>query len=496
MDGDTLRLAGQVAQTASLRDACCLLGPKTVLYPLQPPFLWAAAWGGALVWPGWNPLSAARLATILALVAIAWLLARLAGDAGAGPGGRAVAAAFPFCWHGFSFLVGSCDDNVVTDALRLAAVFATTRWLASPPGGRRHLVAGAALGGAMLWHFQSVLLFPAVAIAGLWESGREGSSRRREIAVALLAGAVIWAAGVGGSVLAGRGPAPELSALARATVENHREGRLWAPRSARTPATQAAVVGEGWSRMILGFDWLRPAGGAVAVAMVVALATILGVGCAVVLAGTPLGRVLGPVVAIQSAHSFLYESESIERWDLPVMVSGLALAAAFAACRRRTAKPKASWAGSVRGPAGSVLGAGGAALAVALVACNVTAYVRFARGAESAFLDVVEGRRTIAELNLDCVGAHWRLCRVARGVALEAGPGDAFAGMLQAKVPDVFHQYWLTSWCTAYLICYAPGFLQRPAARPLWISLLRAPPPSHVILRQEGFVYLAAARRP
>jgi len=480
MDGDTLRLAGQLAQADSLRASCSLLGPKVILYPLQPPFIWGAARAGAIVWPGWNTLSASRLLAILALVAAASLLALLAREAGAGAGGRAAAALFPFCWHGFSFLAASCDDNSVTGALRLAAVLAAVRWLSQPAGGRRHLVVGAALGAAMGWHFQSVLLFPGIAIAALWGWRRDGVARLRETAEALALGVAVWLALTGLCLGVGRAPAPSVGALAEAMVENHRDARLWFPSSPRPFAAHAAMVWEGWSRMALGFEWLRPPRAWLAVVGVTSSAMVMLAVSWAAVAGTALGRVVGSVLAIQIAHSLLYESESIERWDVPVIFCGLIAVAGVGALGR------AGRAGAARRMAG-----GWWAFALALGLCNAGAWTRFARDAEPAFLDVVEGRRQIEGLSLDCVGAHWRLCRAVRGIASEVGPSDSFAGMLQAKVPDVFHQHYLTSWCSAYLVCYAPGFATRPALRRLWISLLRAPPRPFRIVRQEGFVYLA-----
>ncbi|MEK7474996.1 MAG: hypothetical protein AAB152_05100 [Candidatus Coatesbacteria bacterium] len=486
MDGDTLRLAGSTARLASFRESLSWLGSKVVLYAVQPPILWATARAGAVVYPAWSPLSAARLMTILAILAIAVLLAMLARDAGAGPVGQCAASLFPFCWHGLSFLSVSCDDNVVADALRLAVVLAAVRWLSRPAGRRRHLAVGIALGTAMSWHFQSVLLLPAMAIAGAWNWRREGATRLRETVEALAIGVVAWAAWVGFCAAAGRGPAPSVAALVGATAESHHDTKLWFLTSSRSVVEQAAVIWEGWSRMVLGFEWLRPAGGWIPVVAAMALAVTAFASSAVALSGTVFGRVLAPVLAIQIAHSLLYESDSVERWDVPAMLSGLVAVAAVARLRRSGALAEARR-----------LGIGWAGLALLLAACNVTGYVRFSRNAEAVFLDVIDGRRKIEAMGVDCVGAHWRLCRAARAFAPEIGPWDSFGRVIQGRAPDEFHQYWVTNWFVNYLLMYAPGFFDRKGMRLLSVSLVR-PPPRGLwrLVRQEGFIYLVEPVRP
>ena len=486
MDGDTLRVAGQVVRTSGFRGSLVLFGPKVVLYAAQSPLLWLTAKAGAIVRPAWSPISASRLGAILAIAAIAWLLAALAREAGAGPAGQCAAAVLPFCWHGFSFLAASCDDNVATDALRLAAVLAAVRWLSVPPGGRRHLAVGGWLGAALCWHFQSSLLIPAIAVAGVWGWRSGGAVRVRETVAAIAAGVAVWAAWTGVCVAAGRPPVPSLAALATATVENHRDASLWLLSSPRSLWAQPALVWEGWSRMVLGFGWLRPSGGGVAAGAAVALAAgLLGVSIALI-RGTVLGRVIIPVLAIEIAHSLLYESESIERWDVPALLAGLALVVAV-----RGAGPSTPFGRSGRG-----LAAVGGILAVLLAVCNVTAYARFVRDAEPALLEVIAGRRAVPDLTLDCVGGHWRLCRAAREFAAMIGPYDGFGGIVQGKAADVYHQYWLTNWASIYLMCYAPGFLDRPGMRTLSLCLLKSDPPGWRVVRREGFVCLLEPARP
>lgn len=479
MDGDTLRDAWHLAGVSSFGGAWTFRGASAPAYLLQGPVDWLVtdAWHSALPW--WNELTTARVLTWLAVAAVAILLWFISGRLECGPAERALAALLPFCWHGFSFLVAECDDNAVTDALRLAAIAAL---LPIGDGRRRAPVAGLLCGLAVAWHFQSALLIPAGVVALGWGAmRRDGQPFAEGIGPYLLGGVAVPAVALAAAYAAGLGQTAGYAGWAAALTAHHdRSTGFWFLASDRGAVAQITLIAEGWGRMIAGYGWLRPGGIAVPV-VVGAGAVALAVATLGPLTRSAAGPVLVPVLGIEVAHSLGYEPESVERWDVVALLSGLAAAVAVAWLRREGRAREARR-----------LLAGWMAFGLVLAALNGWGWRRFVSRAEPAFLEVVEGRRLIPMLGLDCIGAHRRLMHAALSYAAEPEASAGLADCSAGKVPGEYLGYYAASWLGSYLVLYAPERMFRSRHSVLALRLFRPPAPGSGwrVARQDGFVYL------
>ena len=510
MDGDALREAWKVSLTGSFGDTLVHRGRHTVLYVAQSPVIWGVTRAGSRLWTAWNPLSATRLLNILAMAGIAWLLWRAAGSAGCGPAGRAAAVLAPFLWHGFSFLVAECDDNVTTDLPRVAFIlglgwrYGAFRGHApgpasgaagsaasgsdglpsagSAPGSAAsgtdpsygsapfHLdslpVLGAVLGMAIAWHFQSVMLVPVLVLVPLLPPNAVSPGRgARDVIPVLVAALLVYSAWLGGSLAAGLLHSVSPAEALRAFTEHHASpAGYWFFSSGRSPSGQAGLLAEGWGRMVMGFRTLRPAGGTAVLVAVAVVTAVTAVAALRALWGTPALKVLGTAVAVHTAHALFYESNSIERWDIPALLSGLVGAMALVRLRRNGS------AGQVRRLGLMMAGAAGV-----LLLCNITAYWRFATLAEGRFIAAARGEGAFEEPPLDCIGAHFALCRTARRMPAIAGPDDGLVDLVRTVPIDSRIEYFLGNWFSIYLYLYAPEMMARKGSGSLAMSLLSPP---------------------
>ena len=162
----------------------------------HPPLVaWLAA-AGAAVAPGelgvrWPFLACGALA-----IAFAALLAReLAPDVPGAPGGRAALLGAALCAAApLLHLVGAM---ALPDA-PVAAAYTAALWLLARARGARWLLAGLAVGAALLAKYTAALLAPALLVVVLWDPGLRRDLRTRwpwlgaAVAVALFAPCLAW----------------------------------------------------------------------------------------------------------------------------------------------------------------------------------------------------------------------------------------------------------------------------------------------------------------
>ncbi|MEK7764792.1 MAG: hypothetical protein AAB368_01015, partial [bacterium] len=272
VDGDTLTDMRQVASAGSLREALTHRGKFTLAYVAESPVTRLATAVVRTVLPRWHTLDTARMLSLAGAGAVGLLLLRAARAAGAGPAVMLLACILPFCWHGFSFLIAECDNNVPADALRVAVLLALARMVRRPavgtllpPGGT---AAGLLLGAAIAWHLQCALLVPVAAWAA-WTAGAGLRPVRRALgalavpACALAVYAASVACAVDAGVLERTTPGEFLFGLFQHHAGNTGDFFF---TSGRTLVQQAALLREGWGTMVLGWPWVRPEGAFAALA--------------------------------------------------------------------------------------------------------------------------------------------------------------------------------------------------------------------------------------
>ena len=481
LDGDTLRDAWRLTSVTSFAGSWTFRAASAPAYVLQGPVTWVAVHAGRVVLPWWNELTVARLFSWLAAAAIAAALWHLAGEVGADLPGRLLAVFLPFCWHGFSFLIAECDDNLTTDALRVATLGVL---LGVGPHRRRACLAGAVAGLAIAWHFQSILLLPAGALALFWSRCRSDHSPVPAVLGYLGIAVAVYSTCLLAAFAAGLEGNPGYSGLLAGWAGHHvQKTGWWFFSSGRTAAAQVGLIGEGWGRMSGGYSWLRPEGLHGVAHLLVPALVLLVLAAATLgpLVRSAAGSVLVPVFIVEGAHSLFYEPENIERWDLWAVLSGLAAAAAIT---RLVLEGRPATARRLR--------AGWFALGALLAMLNVGGWYQFTVRGEAVFLDVVEGRRADPGIGLDCIGAHRTLCRAARSFVAALSPADGFEADVEARMPDAFHQFWTANWLLNYLMIEDRDLFLHPGPRRVAVRVFRPLPPGSEwrVLGQERFAYL------
>lgn len=492
LDGDTLAEVVACTHIKNFSDVVLHRRSEVFQYLAQSPILWISNTAISYVIPDWNTLFTTRLISIISITLVVVLLVVMVRGVGGTLPMQVLVVAFPFCWHGFSFLVAECDDNVSTDALRLALVLSLfyliglmrRPWSYVTP---KHCLIGTGLllGAAISWHFQSVLLIlPVVVIVWFCDRKLSALPRMHNCAIALTAALCVYLAWCALPIFFGIANVAPLDKLPQYLFFHHHKGSNdWFFASGQSWQDHLQRIWEGWGRMVLGYGWLRP-GGLIGILCLVAPATLIVLSMGVSLAILWRTRgflVLGVVLGVQIAHSVFYEPESIERWDMVAMLSGLLGALAITKVRRQK-----QWRA-----ARMLTGLWGATAAVLLI-LNVWGWWRFATLAEPLFLNTANGVRTIETLTVDSIGAHYRLSRAASKFSANIGDDDAFLGVLVGLTGEERVLSWLTKHLGRYLSIYEPNFDKRKGSNGYAIAFFNIVPTTYKmsVVSQEGFVFL------
>lgn len=486
LDGDTLKLISRLGRVDGIGQALIYRGEATPLYLLEPPVIYLTTRLGCALWAGWNALDSVRLIALTGVLTMALMLMRMARDLGGRGPEPAFAAAAPFCWHGFMFIVTTCSHNVIADVLRVGCTMSLIKLVSNNFSTHNSVSLGIWMGFAVSWHLECVLMFVAVPLAIMFtiEAERRLLAFKR-VCSAMFIGALIYGSFLCLAYGVSLGRSLPVEHLFSRSLINHQPGDpTWFFSSQRSLFEQMLVVAEGWRRMILGFPWLRPEGGLWTVGLAgvgLILAAVLFQIVSVARHDDRL-KILFLILACHVAHSAFYESDNVKRWDMPAALSGLMGVTAIVSLRRRQLLSAANRARMLFISTGALL-----------LVCNGFGYYRFATQAERTFLEAAPDRKNNTALSVDCVGAHYRLSRAARAFRPHLGTEDSIGGVLEWGIHDKMMQSTLGDWMVRYLEILRITPPDRPAGHSYLVGLVIPP----AILRggfktiaRDGFVYL------
>lgn len=323
LDVDSAQHAALLDAAPSLAEALGARGQWAADYILQTPLVYGLS---RLLGVG-----ALRVYLFLALAgaaATALVLRALARRLGADPWAASLAALAPLSSFGGGWIAASLDDNAFASALQWAAFLALVAAVARADGGGRlaphMLAAGVLLGLAVSLHRKALLWLALVPLAPLAAAAFRSRRALAGLALALgaaaathLLAAFLWLPGDLGRLLGSA---------------HHRNPAWWFPAGEGGWLAQAGLVWDGLHASLVTFPLLRDvtlsAGPVHYLDLLVALALAAALAGAWRTRRLPAARLLGAGVALEAAHSVLYEPWSVERWD--VALGGAAVLVAVA----------------------------------------------------------------------------------------------------------------------------------------------------------------------